>query len=43
MQEVTPTVGVINRAVKHPDTPPGTPSGAPDGDVAIGCGQRRGG
>jgi hypothetical protein len=29
MQEVTPTVGVINRAVKHPDTPPGTPSGAP--------------
>jgi hypothetical protein len=29
MQEVTPTVGVINRAMKHPDTPPGTPSGAP--------------
>jgi hypothetical protein len=29
MQEVNPTVGVITRAVKHPDTPPGTPSGAP--------------
>jgi hypothetical protein len=29
MQEVNPTVGVITRVVKHPDTPPGTPSGAP--------------
>jgi hypothetical protein len=29
MQEVNPTVGVITRVAKHPDTPPGTPSGAP--------------
>src|SRR3984885_553058 len=30
MQQVTPAVSVINKAVtKHPDTPPGTPSGAP--------------
>jgi hypothetical protein len=29
MQEINPTVGVISRVVKHPETPPGTPSGAP--------------
>src|ERR1700735_3868308 len=29
MPEVNPTVGVISRAVRHPESPAGTPSGAP--------------